>query len=184
KGGAVDTALAVKGNMQRASEVQDDRLAALHVAKAGQTLFSGGANSGMNSLKGGSDQIGDIGSAGKTGKGTGGSGMSLRIGIGASKSDSSMEYTSTQAAGSRIASDGDVSILATGDDQGGGGDLSVIGSRVEGENVTLAAANDLVLKSLQETQEQIERNKASSGEIGINIGSEAGIGVYVSASMA
>ncbi|KAF1684419.1 hypothetical protein B1992_15100, partial [Pseudoxanthomonas broegbernensis] len=183
KGGAVDTALAVKSSVERASEVEDDRLAALYVAKAGQTLFSGG-QAGMNSLKGAGDQFGDIGNAAKTQEGTGGKGMSLRIGIGASKSDSSMTYTSTQAAGSRIASEGDVTIVATGDGQGHGGDLSVIGSRVEGENVTLAAANDLVLRSLQETQEQIERNQASSGEIGITIGSEAGIGVYVSASMA
>ena len=95
-----------------------------------------------------------------------------------------MEYNASTAAGSRIASDGDVVIHATGDGKGNGGDLTVTGSQVEGDNVTLAAARDLLLQSQQESREQIERNKASSGEIGVTIGSEAGIGVYVSASAA
>lgn len=107
-----------------------------------------------------------------------------RIGIGASKSSSSVEYNATTAAGSRIATEGDVLIQASGDGKGNGGDLTVIGSQIEGDNVALTAANDLVLKAQQETREQIERNKASSGEIGITVGTEAGIGVYVSASAA
>ncbi len=184
KGGAVDTALAVANSVDRAGEVKDDRLAALHVAKAGQTLFGGGANSGVNSLKNIGNQADDISNAANTGEGTGGSGLSLRIGIGASSSSSKMEYTASTASGSRIASQGDVVIHATGDGQGNGGDLTITGSRVEGDNVALAAARDLLLRSQTETREQVERNKASSGEIGITIGSEAGIGVYVSASMA
>ena len=183
KGGAVDTAMAVKNSVDRAGEVQDDRLAALHLAQAGQTLFSGG-QAGMNSLKGAGDQFGALADTTRDTKATGNNGLSLRIGIGASKSSSSMEYNATTAAGSRIASEGDVVIHATGDGKGNGGDLTVTGSQIEGDNVTLAAARDLLLQAQQETSEQIERNKASSGEIGITLGSEAGIGVYVSASAA
>lgn len=69
-------------------------------------------------------------------------------------------------------------------EDGNGGDVTVTGSKIEGDNVTLAANRDLLLQSMQETSEQVERNKASSGEIGITIGTEAGIGVYVSASAA
>src|SRR5690606_13870572 len=58
----------------------------------------------------------------------------------------------------------------------------ITGSRVEGDNVTLAAARDLLLQSQRETSEQIERNRANSGQVGATIGTEAGIGVYVSAS--
>ena len=183
KGGAVDTAMAVKNSVDRAGQVQDDRLAALHLAQAGQTLFSGG-QAGMNSLKGAGDQFGALADTTRDTKATGNNGLSLRIGIGASKSSSSMEYNATTAAGSRIASEGDVVIHATGDGKGNGGDLTVTGSQIEGNNVTLAAARDLLLQAQQETSEQIERNKASSGEIGITLGSEAGIGVYVSASAA
>ena len=183
KGGAVDTAMAVKSSLQRAGEVQDDRLAALHVAQAGQTLFSGG-QAGLNSLKGAGGQFGALANTTTDTKATGNNGLSLRIGIGSSSSSSSMEYNASTAIGSRIASDGDVVIHATGDGKGNGGDLSIIGSQVEGDSVTLVAARDLLLQSQQETREQIERNKASSGEIGVTIGSEAGIGVYVSASAA
>uniref|UniRef100_UPI003870131C hemagglutinin repeat-containing protein n=1 Tax=Stenotrophomonas pigmentata TaxID=3055080 RepID=UPI003870131C len=182
KGGAVDTALAVKNSVERASEAKDDRLSALHAAKAGQTLFSSGG-AGLSSLKGMGDQIGQAKADVANEKQTAG-GLSLRVGIGASKSSSSTEYTATTSSGSRIASEGDVVIQATGDGQGNGGDLKIIGSKVEGDNVALAAANDLILKSQQETRQQIERNKSSSGEIGITIGSEAGFGVYVAASAA
>lgn len=64
------------------------------------------------------------------------------------------------------------------------GDINVTGSHIQGDNVALAAARDLVLRSAEQRQEQTERNKASSGEIGVTVGTEAGIGVYVSASAA
>src|SRR5690606_2235530 len=181
KGGAVDTAMAVAGSVQRAGEVQDDRLAALHVARAGQTLFSGGG-AGMDSLGNLGNQASQGIADARNGTSSGSSGLSLRIGIGASSSDSSMDYSATTSSGSRIASAGDVVIHATGDGEGNGGDVTITGSRVEGGNVTLAAARDLLLQSQRETSEQVERNQASSGEIGVTIGSEAGIGVYVSAS--
>src|SRR5690606_27682029 len=180
-GGAVSTAMAVAGSVQRAGEVQDDRLAALHVARAGQTLFSGGG-AGMDSLGNLGNQASQGIADARNGTSSGSSGLSLRIGIGASSSDSRMDYSATTSSGRRIASAGDAVIQATGDGAGNGGDVTITGSRVEGDNVTLAAARDLLLQSQQETSEQIERNQASSGEIGVTIGSEAGIGVYVSAS--
>src|SRR5690606_9055418 len=180
-GGAVSTAMAVAGSVQRAGEVQDDRLAALHVARAGQTLFSGGG-AGMDSLGNLGNQASQGIADARNGTSSGSSGLSLRIGIGASSSDSRMDYSATTSSGSRIASAGDVVIQATGDGAGNGGDVTITGSRVEGDNVTLAAARDLLLQSQQETSEQIERNRASSGEVGVTIGTEAGIGVYVSAS--
>jgi len=183
KGGVVDTAMAVRHHIERADQVQDERLAALHLAKAGQALFSN-QMAGLNNLSSAGKQLGDLTDTARSGQTQGGGGLSLRIGIGTSSSSSRTEYSATQTVGSRIASEGDVIIHARGDGQGNGGDLSVIGSRIEGANITLSAANDLWLRSHQQTQEQLERNKSSSGEIGVTIGSEAGIGVYVSASMA
>jgi len=46
----------------------------------------------------------------------------------------------------------------------------------------LSAAKNLYLLSAEEGNEPKEKSKAPSGEVGVTIGSEAGIGVYVSAS--
>ncbi|QNR98989.1 hemagglutinin repeat-containing protein [Stenotrophomonas sp. 169] len=40
--------------------------------------------------------------------------------------------------------------------------MNVTGSHIQGDNVALAAARDLVLRSAEQRQEQTERNKASS----------------------
>jgi filamentous hemagglutinin len=151
RGGAVDTALAVKGSVQRAGEVKDGRLAVLHGAQAGQRLFSDN-QAGINSLTGVGGQMNQAVADVRDRTRTEG-GMSLRIGIGSSANSSEMDYTATTARGSRIASDGDVVIRATGDGQGNGGDVRITGSRVEGENVTLDAARDLLLQSQRETSE-------------------------------
>ncbi|HZX77187.1 hemagglutinin repeat-containing protein [Lysobacter sp.] len=183
KGGVADVAMTVYDSSKRAGEVEDDRLKGLYAAKAGQALFSDAAGSngrdGIEQIKGLDDlnpQIVTGADGKKTVEGTGG--MSLRIGIGASSSKSSVETHETTVQGSNIRSNGNVAIIARE------GDLTVSGSRVEGENVALAAKNDIVLQSAQESTEQRERSKASSGEIGITLGTEAGIGVYVSASAA
>ena len=129
----------------------------------------------MNSFAGTGQQVGSLASTNKETPATGNSGLSLRIGIGASKSDSQQTYTETTVTGSRIASEGDVAIVARS------GDLSITGSQIEGDNVALAAAQDLILQSAQESHAMDARDHASSGEIGFTFGSEAGIGVYVSA---
>jgi len=182
KGGVVDTAMTVYDSGKRAGEVEDDRLKGLYAAKAGQALFSnaaGGGMDGIDQMRGAGDQFGDLGDTIKSGGDTkGGNGLSLRIGIGASSSKSDVATSETTVQGSTIRSNGDVAIVARE------GDLTVSGSRVEGENVGLAAKNDIVLQSAQESTQQRERSKASSGEIGVTLGTEAGIGVYVSASAA
>ncbi len=180
KGGVADTAMTVYDSAKRAGEVQDDRLKGLYAAKAGQTLFSkAGGSSGLDQLKG----VGNLkpamekGTDGKnTGKVEGTGGMSLRIGFGASSSKSEYTLHETSAHGSTIRSNGDVAIVARE------GDLTITGSRVEGENVGLAAKRDILLQSARETSEQRERSKSSSGEVGLTVGSEAGIGIYASAS--
>ncbi|HET6395666.1 MAG TPA: hemagglutinin repeat-containing protein [Pseudoxanthomonas sp.] len=177
KGGAVDVAMNVYGAARRSSEVEDDRLKALYAAQAGQTLFSGG-QAGIDQLGSVGQQFGELANTARTGETRGGNGINLRIGIGASRSSSRMEHTETTARGSRVASEGDVAIAAHA------GDLGITGSVVEGDDVALAAAQDLVLRSARESHATAARDKASSGEIGITIGTEAGIGVYVSATAA
>src|SRR5690606_20328170 len=162
----VDTAMAVYGAAKRANEVEDDRLKTLYAAQASQALFSNG-QAGMNDFSNAGGQFGALTSTNQETEASGNSGLSLRIGIGASKSDSEQTYTETTAHGSRIASEGDVAIVARS------GDVSVTGSQIEGDNVTLAAARDLILQSAQENSELRARDQSSSGEIGITIGTEA-----------
>ncbi|WP_204325443.1 hemagglutinin repeat-containing protein, partial [Stenotrophomonas maltophilia] len=75
-----------------------------------------------------------------------------------------------------IRSQGDVSIVATA------GDLNIIGSQVKGDNVALAARDNITLRSEAEDHTQSSKNKSGSGEIGFSIGAQTGW--YVSASTA
>ncbi|MFL4621476.1 hemagglutinin repeat-containing protein [Stenotrophomonas maltophilia] len=96
--------------------------------------------------------------------------------MGASSSSASQTSHDQSAVGSTIRSQGDVSIVATA------GDLNIIGSQVKGDNVALAARDNITLRSEAEDHTQSSRNKSGSGEIGFSIGAQTGW--YVSASTA
>ncbi|WP_204304845.1 hemagglutinin repeat-containing protein, partial [Stenotrophomonas maltophilia] len=98
------------------------------------------------------------------------------MGIGASSSSASQTSHDQSAVGSTIRSQGDVSIVATA------GDLNIIGSQVKGDNVALAARDNITLRSEAEDHTQSSKNKSGSGEIGFSIGAQTGW--YVSASTA
>ncbi|MDR6675090.1 hemagglutinin repeat-containing protein [Xanthomonas sp. 1678] len=167
-GGIVDAAQAVYSTAKRGTEVEDDRLKALYAAKTGYAIQDSmgaiaGAQAGANALANGEG----LKSA------SGDSGVSLSIGIGASSASSKTTTHEETTGGSRILSDGNVTIAATG------GDLNVIGSKIGGENVALAAANNLNLLSNQETNTSKSENKNGGGEIGVSVGTTTG--VYLSA---
>ncbi|WP_372380320.1 hemagglutinin repeat-containing protein [Xanthomonas sp. NCPPB 1062] len=184
-GGVVDTALAAYGAAKRISDVDDDRLKALYAARAayatGATVnqaqttpdnFLAGYDGqavGGNVAKPGKDPASGLEGAGAA------TGMSFRVGIGASSSSSKTSTHEESTGGSRIISNGDVTIAATG------GDLNVIGSKIAGNNVALAAANNLNLLSNQETNTTKSENKNAGGEIGISVGAVTGYYLSVSA---
>jgi filamentous hemagglutinin len=157
-GGVVDAVTAASGAAHRGSEVDDNRLKALYAAKAAYAVGSG---------------IGSYQQAvGQTGSAAGG--ISLRIGIGASSASSETKTHEQLTYGSGVRSQGDVTIAATN------GDLNVVGSSIKGENIALAATNDLNLLSQAEDHTSKSTNRNGAGEIGFSIGSQTGI--YVSAS--
>ncbi|MEA9491087.1 hemagglutinin repeat-containing protein [Xanthomonas campestris pv. campestris] len=180
-GGAVDAAQAIYGAVKRGSEVEDDRLKALYAAKAGYAV-SDTVGSVGNGLKGYDGQA-VAGNTTKTGAAAAdgaqgaanAAGVSLRLGIGASSSSSKTTTHEETTGGSRILSNGDITIAATG------GDLNVIGSKIAGENVALAAANNLNLLSNKETNTTKSENKNAGGEIGISVGAVTGYYLSVSA---
>ncbi|UJB15093.1 hemagglutinin repeat-containing protein [Xanthomonas translucens] len=155
-GAVVAAAEAAYSATKRGTEVEDDRLKALYAAK---TAYS--VNDSIDAYQAASAQGQSMG------------GISLRIGIGASSSSSKTTTHEETTGGSRILSDGNVTIAATG------GDLNVIGSKITGENVALAAANNLNLLSNEETNTSKSENKNAGGEIGVSVGTTTG--VYVTA---
>ncbi|WP_243851961.1 hemagglutinin repeat-containing protein [Xanthomonas arboricola] len=180
-GGAVDAAQAIYGAVKRGSEVEDDRLKALYAAKAGYAVsdtvglvgnglkgYDGQAVAGNTTKTGAAAADGAQGAANAAG-------VSFRVGIGASSSSSKTTTHEETTGGSRILSNGDITIAATG------GDLNVIGSKIAGENVALAAANNLNLLSNKETNTTKSENKNAGGEIGISVGAVTGYYLSVSA---
>nr|WP_242628955.1 hemagglutinin repeat-containing protein [Xanthomonas oryzae] len=157
-GAAVQAAEAAYGAIKRGSEVKDDRLKALYAAKAGYAV---------------KDSVDAYQAASAQGDSTGG--VSLRIGIGASSASSKTVTHEESTVGSRILSDGNVTIAATG------GDLNVIGSKISGENVALGAAHNLNLLSQQENNTSKSENKNAGGEVGVSVGATTGYYVSVSA---
>ncbi len=99
-----------------------------------------------------------------------------RIGLGVSSASSSTTTHDETAYGSHIRSNGDVTIAATG------GNLNIIGSQIDGNNVALAAANNLNILSQQENHSLQSSNKNASGGVGIQIGSD-GVGFYAQGSV-
>lgn len=184
-GGVVDTALAAYGAAKRISDVDDDRLKALYAARAayatGATVDQAkttpdnflagyqGQAVGGNVAKPGKEPASGLEGAGAA------TGMSFRLGIGASSSSSKTSTHEESTGGSRILSNGNVTIAATG------GDLNVIGSKIAGTNVALAAANNLNLLSNQETNTTKSENKNAGGEIGVSVGATTGYYLTVSA---
>ncbi|WP_155767423.1 hemagglutinin repeat-containing protein [Xanthomonas vesicatoria] len=173
-GGAVDAAQAIYGAVKRGSEVEDDRLKALYAAKAGYAVSDtvGLVNNGLKgydgqAVAGNTTKAGTAAADGAQGAANA-AGVSLRLGIGASSSSSKTTTHEETTGGSRILSNGDVTIAATG------GDLNVIGSKIAGENVALAAANNLNLLSNKETNTTKSENKNAGGEIGISVGAVTG----------
>ncbi|HEV7776299.1 MAG TPA: hemagglutinin repeat-containing protein, partial [Luteibacter sp.] len=154
-GGVVDAAQAAYGNARRSGEVEDSRLKLLYAAKAASV-------------------VNDAYQATQAAAANAASGVSLRIGIGASSASSETKTHEELAYGSRIRSAGDVTIAATG------GDLNIVGSEVDGKNVALAASRNINLVSQAEQHEMKSSNKNGSGEIGFSIGSQTGF--YVTAS--
>jgi filamentous hemagglutinin len=185
-GGAISAVEGAYGSAKAAGSADDNRLKALYAAQAAQTLFSDGAGRGMGINGDGMDAVGSLGNAGSAYTNAGGgasgaqaagqtTGISLRIGIGASSASSETKTHEEATYGSHIRSNGDVTIAATG------GDLNVVGSQIDGGNVALAAANNLNLLSQLEDHSSKSTNRNGSGEIGFSIGSQTGI--YVSASV-
>ena len=129
-----------------------------------------GAGQGMNLAPGqtGADAIANA-AQGKAG-------IDFKIGIGGSSASNTMSSHDDITYGNRISSNGNVTIAATG------GDLNIIGSQINGNNVALAVANNLNLLSQAENHTLQSNNQNTSAGVGVLIGS-SGFGIYAEAAV-
>ena len=125
--------------LKRMGEVEDDRLKAAYALQA-RRLIREKFGKGKKPLKGQT--------------------FSLDISFGTSKSYSRMENTTTEYAGSRIASGGNTNVTA------GERDLTVKGSTVIGNDVSLTAKGNVRLEAGENTNITTTENKFSSASIG------------------
>jgi filamentous hemagglutinin len=167
-----DALLSLGLQAQEASQAGDDRLKALGAVKM---LESGWAMSGAARQSATALAKGNLNEAG----------IKIALSVGASKSKSSSEYSSNTVSGSSLSGGGSVAVVATGA-KGTSGDLTLAGSGITGNNVTLAAAHDLNLVAASNNTEQQSSNKSSGWSAGVHvaIGQKTGIGVQASGYVA
>ncbi|MGN4221155.1 hemagglutinin repeat-containing protein, partial [Burkholderia gladioli] len=144
----------------------DSRATALHAIAA-----AGDAAIGVASVTGGA----------LAGKGAPSIGIQVGVGSSHSQLDSS-ENQATQR-GSSLTSGGATSLIATGNGTAGSGNITVAGSNVSGNDVLLAAKNQIDLRNTTSTDSTRSSNSSSGGSVGVSIGTN-GIGVSASMSRA
>ena len=167
-----DALLSLGSQAKEAGQAGDDRLKALNAVKM---LESGWAMSGAAGQSATALANGNMKEAG----------IKIALSVGASKSKSSSEYNSNTVSGSSLSGGGSVAVVATGGN-GTSGNLTLAGSGITGNNVTLAAAHDLNLVAASNNTEQKSSNNSSGWSAGVHvaIGQRTGIGVQASGFMA
>ena len=156
---ALSVAESVHDTIKKADSVKDDRLKALIVGKEVSDLTKNGQDSVLNQTR---DGLKDGFNAGD---------FSLNISIGSQKSKTESSSSTTIAQGSTVKADGNVNITATEKD------ISIKGSDVSGEDVSLAAKGDINITSGKNTNTSSSGSKGSSGSIGVSFGTGGLTGV-------
>ena len=190
-GDVIDAANTVIQPLERAHQVQDDRLSILYGVKAGteandiindvnnQHKVIDGLESDLDNLNktvtiGGTETDKAVNAAkdkvkndlqnAKDSKYGGNNDFNINIGIGITKSKSESESTTIVANGSNVKAEGDVTITSTKKD------INIKGSNVEGNDVKLNAKENLNITASENTNTTEQNSKSSSASIGATIG--------------
>ncbi|WP_367393241.1 hemagglutinin repeat-containing protein [Pseudomonas sp. X4] len=167
-GSAIDTAYQTT---KQATREEDSRLSALQGIKAGltgvQAWQAAQQSGGMTA-----DNAGQF--------------VGIALSLGGQKSSSRQTQEQTVSQGSSLTSGNDLSIVATGNGAGSGGDIRVQGSQLKaGNDLLLSAERDIQLEAAANTQKLDGKNSSSGGAIGasIGVGSEgAGLSIFANAN--
>ncbi len=160
-GEAIDIVNSAVSHIEKATDVEDKRLAALHGYKAvedvtktidknKQLLEKGTAESQWDKLeKAAKDPTHNL---------------SLNVSVGSSKSKSESSSTTVVANESNVKAKGDVNITSTEKD------INIKGSSVSGDNVSLNAKENLNITASENTNVTKENSKSGSASVGVTIG--------------
>ena len=141
-GQVIDKVNEAVSHVERANQVEDKRLAALHGYKAVESIEK---NAGL--IK---DAVKDPSK-----------GVSINVSIGSTKSKSESSSTTVVANGSNVKAEGDVKIISTEKD------INIKGSNVEGRDVTLDAKENLNVTASETTNKLEQDSKSSSASVGV-----------------
>lgn len=141
-GEAVNKVSEVVNHVERANQVNDKRLAALHGYKAVESVEK---------------NIGLLKDAVKNPS----QGLSLNVSIGGSQSKSESKSTTIVANTSEVKAGGDVNVTSTKKD------INITGSNVEGKDVTLNAKENLNITASKNTNNTEQSSKSSSASVGV-----------------
>ena len=141
-GQVIDKVNEAVSHVERANQVEDKRLAALHGYKAVEAIEK---NAGL--IK---DAVKDPSK-----------GISLNVSIGSTKSKSESTSTTVVANGSNVKAEGDLKITSTEKD------INIKGSNVEGKDVTLDAKENLNITASETTNKLEQDSKSSSASVGV-----------------
>ena len=162
-GAVVKTAQSIIQPLERASQVEDNRLKALYGVKAGEEIKDG--------LKGLKQSYSDLKKGGDAAKKAKNDLVNIRIGIGSQKSKAESQSNTTIEQGSSVKAKGDVAITSTKED------INIHGSSLEGENVALNASKDLNVTASTNTNKIKADQSFSKGSIGVSVGLSGVVGV-------
>lgn len=185
-GGVIDTVQQIQESAERVSSADDAKLKALHAWRIGRVA---------QELEGQIDNLQHAGADFETptesnidddGNANPSSGLNLSISLGSSKSEETRHINNQVALGSSVIAEGDVAIVARGEvdsevNSPEEGNLVSRGSLIEGNNVSLNAANRIDLLSAENIRQDDTQTKSSSTGIGFSIGSD-GLQVFAQAS--
>ncbi|MGL5512481.1 MAG: hemagglutinin repeat-containing protein, partial [Sporomusa sp.] len=144
-GATVDAINSVVAPLERATQVHDDRLAALYGYKAYDELTDQDTKTALEGIKDPKNSLG------------------INVSIGSQKSESQAQSSTKLAQGSNVAAQGDVSIEATKED------ITIKGSSVAGDNVSLKAQKNINIIASENTNVTEESAKSSKGSVGVSI---------------
>lgn len=161
---------AINGAYQQAQAAKsgagDSRATALHAIAAADNAAMGVAGLTGGALAGG---------------GTPSIGVQVSVGSSHSRLDTSENQTTQR--GSSVTAGGTTALIATGNGTPGSGNVTVAGSNVSGNDVLLAAKNQIDLQNTTNTDSTRSSNSSSGSSVGVSIGTN-GIGVSASMSRA
>jgi filamentous hemagglutinin len=168
---------AISDNLQLASNTSNERLKGAATLKAGYDaykLVSGGAAEGIASQ-----------STTKDGDPSGSAfGVSVSVGINSSKQDNSS--AASQSRGTSIQAK-DIDITATGGPGStAGGNITAVGAKLQGENISLDAAKDINLMAAVNTNNLKSSNESHSlgGGVTFGVGQQNGFSFQFNAGQA